>query len=442
MAEYRRAEITSGLFIVLSLLLFALFSFKIGGLSLDDLFSSSGAEFYCYFDDVKTLDVNAKVSIGGTPVGRVTKRSVEMRPLAAADVQRLRDSGLDVDGLGIKAGGSRPVVRLDFAITDANVRFGDAAFVKVEQEGFIGPFFLALYPEAFEADKQPPPVIEAPRRTTPVRAAPGAGLLDDFRAKFAPTLKSIDGILHKFDTVILSDDNEEHMAALIPLLRSDLEEAQALLRNLKRMADPADADGLHATVLRPAGRMLSRLDGTAARVDDLVRDAAPEVRRLLENAASAASEGERTLAALRGIAEDSAPRLRSMMNEVESLLQALAAKRKEIQALVDQGKRLATEGADAAAGASAMIGENRANLAEMMRTMRSLMWDAEVLMRKLRANPAVVIWGDDEPVLDAEPRDATGIRQSGRAKPYDQRGEGEVEGSLKPAPERKKEDGK
>ncbi len=439
MAEYRRAEITSGLFIILSVLLFALFSFKIGGLSLDGLFGAAGAEFHTYFDEVRTLDVKSKVSVGGTPVGRVISKTTEARVLTEADVKRLADSGLDVAALGIKAGKIRHQVRVGFVLDDRTQRLGVDPYVKIEQEGFIGPFFLALYPGVWEAGSTPPLVIEAPPRTEPIRSEPGSGLLDDFRIKFAPTLREIDGILSKVNRDFLNEDALDDLRQVIPLMRSDLEEAQALLRNMKRMVDPADSDSLQATVLKPANRLLGRLDVSAGRLDDLLKEAMPEVRRLLANAADAAAEGERTIAVLRRVVEDGEPKFRAMLNDVEALTSALASKRKALTDMVADAQKLLKSASSAADGAAGLMNDNRANLAEMIRTFRSTAWEAELLARKLRSNPAVLIWGDDEPRLEAEPLDETGIRRSGRAKPYDQRDEGETDGSLKPAPPRKSE---
>lgn len=442
MAEYRRAEITSGLFIVLSVLLFAFFSFKVGGLSFDGLFGASGASFYTYFDEVRTLDVKSKVSVGGAAVGRVVSKTTEARVLTESDVKRLADTGLDVVALGIKAGMVRHQVRVGFVIDDRTQRLGDDPYVKIEQEGFIGPFFLALYPGVWDPSRTPPLAVEAPVRTEPIRSEPGSGLLDDFRIKFAPTLREIDGILSKINRDFLNEAALDDLRQVIPLMRSDLEEAQSLLRNMKQMVDPADADSLQATVLKPAGRLLGRLDVSAGRLDDLLKDAMPEIRRLLTNAADAAEEGERTIAALRRVVEDGEPKFRAMLNDVEALTSALASKRKALTEMVNDAQRLLTSASAAADGAAGLMKDNRANLAELIRTFRSTAWEAELLARKLRANPAVLIWGDDEPRLEAEPRDETGIRRSGRAKPYDQRDEGESKGSEKPAPPRKTEGSK
>ncbi len=62
-------------------------------------------------------------------------------------------------------------------------------------------------------------------------------------------------------------------------------------------------------------------------------------------------------------------------------------------------------------------------MAEIVRRLRRTMWQAEMVARKIRANPSVVIWGDDEPDLEATEIDESAIRRTGRARPYRQRDE-------------------
>ncbi len=72
---------------------------------------------------------------------------------------------------------------------------------------------------------------------------------------------------------------------------------------------------------------------------------------------------------------------------------------------------------------SGILSDNRADVAEIVRRLRRTMWQAEMAARKIRANPSVVIWGDDEPDLEAIEIDESVIRRTGRARPYRQRDE-------------------
>jgi ABC-type transporter Mla subunit MlaD len=431
MAEYRRAEITSGAFIVLSVLVFALFSFRVGGLNFDFLFGGGGVEFHAFFDDVKTLDEQAKVAVGGTQVGVVTKVAPEARTLDEADVRRLSDSGLDVKALGIAPGRMRQSVRVTFKITQGSLRLAEDASVKIEQEGFIGPFFLALNAGTWDAAAPPKTVDEAGPRATPLRAEAGAGLLDDFRTKFAPTLREIDGILSKVNQDLLGGSPED-LRRLVPLFAENLDEARSLLRRLDDLVDPARDDSVHATLLQPAKGLITKLDGAALKLDDLLKTALPEAEKLLKTANAAAADGERAIAALRRMAEEGDPKIQAILGDVQELTRTLASKKEAFAELLERGKAIAAELEKGSSTMTAMLKDNRANIAESLRTARNAMWELEVAMKKLRANPAVLIWGDGEEVLEAEPRDETGLRRSGRARPYEQRDERVDEERKKP----------
>lgn len=433
MAEYRRAEITTGLFIVLSVVVFGLFAFKIGGLSLDRFFGDSGPEFHAYFDEVRTLDTLGKVAVGGRRVGTVTALAPEAVRLTAEDVARLRDGGLDLAKSGVAVGRLRTRIKVTFVITEPTLRMGENASVKIEQEGFIGPFFLALNTGAWDEGRPPPTVSEAPPRTTPLASEAGAGLLDDFRTKFAPTLREIDGILSKINGDLLNDAARGDLQQMIPRLSNGLGEAQGLLADLRKLVDPANPDGLQESILRPANRLVGNLDGATTQARDLMTKAQPEIDRLMRTANEALESGKRTVAALERTATDAEPRLKAMLADVQALTGALEKKKDDFAGLIEGAKTLLGAATGAAEGASGLIGDNRANLAEMLRTFRNMSWELELLARKLRANPAVLFWGDDEPRLEAEPRDETGLRRSGRAKPYGQRDEGEKDGNAAPA---------
>ena len=66
----------------------------------------------------------------------------------------------------------------------------------------------------------------------------------------------------------------------------------------------------------------------------------------------------------------------------------------------------------------------QSELAVIMESFRNTAWEIELAARKVRANPAVLIFGDDEKKrLEADPRDDSGLRKSGRVKPYEKRDE-------------------
>ena len=72
MADYRRTEIVSGLFIVLAVAVFGLFAFQVGGLGVPEIVRGARLVCYAQFTDIKSLEKGAKVTVGGEPVGKVT----------------------------------------------------------------------------------------------------------------------------------------------------------------------------------------------------------------------------------------------------------------------------------------------------------------------------------------------------------------------------------
>ena len=84
---------------------------------------------------------------------------------------------------------------------------------------------------------------------------------------------------------------------------------------------------------------------------------------------------------------------------------------------------LETELGGALRGARGLISDNRAEVAEATRRLRRTMWQAEMALRKIRANPAYLLFGDAEPDLEAGPVDHSALWRSGRARPYEQRDE-------------------
>ena len=85
MADYRKHEILSGLFIMIAVVVFSLFAFKVGDLDLFALFRGEALDCRAFFTDVKSLNTGAAVKIGGQRVGKVT--GVEKQEVAGFNLQ-------------------------------------------------------------------------------------------------------------------------------------------------------------------------------------------------------------------------------------------------------------------------------------------------------------------------------------------------------------------
>jgi ABC-type transporter Mla subunit MlaD len=69
------------------------------------------------------------------------------------------------------------------------------------------------------------------------------------------------------------------------------------------------------------------------------------------------------------------------------------------------------------------LADARPELADSLRRLRSTLWQAEMALRKVRANPSVLLFGTDEADLEAREFDESGVRATGRARIYRQRDE-------------------
>ena len=101
---------------------------------------------------------------------------------------------------------------------------------------------------------------------------------------------------------------------------------------------------------------------------------------------------------------------------LEDLAQTSQVAREKIQQVGDDAERLLSLGSD-------MIEDNGPEVSETLRRLRRTMWEAEIAVRKIRANPAVLLFGDDEKLYDPTDYDRTWLRDTGRAGPYEQRDE-------------------
>lgn len=101
---------------------------------------------------------------------------------------------------------------------------------------------------------------------------------------------------------------------------------------------------------------------------------------------------------------------------LEDLAETSRIAREKIQQVGDDAERLLTLGND-------MLEDNGPEVSETLRRLRRTMFEAEIAVRKIRANPAVLLFGDQEKLYDPTDYDRTWLRDTGRAGPYEQRDE-------------------
>lgn len=410
MAEYRRAEVVSGLFVLLSVLLFALFAFKVIGIQIP-FFEKKGVECEALFDNVETLDRAAKVTIGGHRIGTVT----DIRPASqlftseeiAAESQRTGEVPA-----GWAVGRERHVLLVRFRITDSDVRIGDGASVMIVQEGFIGPWNLAVDPGTWDVAHKPPFIRE--NRGTVVRfPSRRVDTLKDFIPMVRPIVHQVEGILATVQHGLLDpllQGQEENLREIVPELSRAITEARAAVGDIRHVLDASSPE----SPIRNLNTLLNNVDGTVTTLRErLVNEVVPQLNKALATGQEAVDAAKQTLEEAKKILKDADPK-------VQTLLANLADESGRLKARIDEVQVKLTRLLD---DLDQLAAFRQADLAELMRTMRNTAWELEMTARKVRANPAVLIFGDEEKRLEAEPRDDTGLRSRGRVKPYDQRDE-------------------
>ena len=411
MAEYRRAEIVSGIFVVASVLVFALFAFKVTGTPIYFL-EDPGVECESYFSHIEGLDSAGPVRLAGLRIGTViSTRQVEM-PLTKAEIddERTRREKLPE---GWIEGHVRHLIHVRFKITDSKLRLGPDASVAVLQEGFIGPWYLAISPGTWDPAR--PPLTIGERTDRPIRLrAERPDSLKDLLPAVKPIMSRIESILARIDRDLLTpllEGKEADLARLIPELSAAVSDAGKGVKQLQAILDPAHAD----SPVKRANKLLDDADAAVVEIkNQLTKDVLPGLQAAVADGKAALAAAKKAMEDASSVLDESKPRIKALLDNLRDESARLDARLTEVQKklgkLLDDADHLATLRQD--------------QLADIMDSFRNAAWELELAARKVRSNPAVLIFGDDEKQrLEADPRDDTGLRKSGRVKPYEQRDE-------------------
>lgn len=413
MAEYRRSEIVSGIiFIAASILVFAWFFMKARGYPIP-LIEQPGVAFYAEFDDVGYLDEAAKVTAGGRRIGTVT--GLERREAEILEPE-LEEQGRRTESLpaGWKAGRTRQTIRVNFKITDEDLRLGDDATVAVVQEGFIGQWLLAVDPGTWGPGEQAAPV-KSNRGADPIRLKTRrVDSLKDLIPAMKPALARVDSILARIEDDLLKpllEGRREAIAGMIPDVQASLDGIRRGIGEARDLLDPNREES-------PVRHFNRLMDDTNASVTDLKRRLTDEV---LTPVRRAVEDGEAMLKAAKKTMEDASALVNENRPNLKDFLANLKDESGRLQKRIDDVKLKLERFLDSADQLASL---QQSDVAVIMETLRNTAWEIEEAARKIRANPAVVIFGDDETNrLQVDPRDDSGLRKSGRVKPYEKRDE-------------------
>ncbi|MFQ5506590.1 MAG: MlaD family protein, partial [Planctomycetota bacterium] len=243
MVDYRRSEIVSGLFIVLAVLVFALFALKVGSFDLFAPFRGDVVSCRAYLHDIKTLEKGAKVTVGGRTVGSCTGHGFVSREMRLEDLSDLVD--LLGKGVDLPEKLTLQIVEVRFELDDPELRLDpETASVSLAQDGFLGTHYLRLHPGHWTAGNAPARLLEAGIDDLVITAHDAAGI-DGLLAQLQPILAQVGGILTKTNEQFLSKSNMEAATNL-------LGELDRATRSLRQLLDSEQPKGLWKSLLEPA----------------------------------------------------------------------------------------------------------------------------------------------------------------------------------------------
>src|SRR5262245_18487658 len=320
MAEYRRNEIVSGLFVCLAIAVFCLFAFKVGGFNLFGFLKKRALVCRAYFTDVKTVETGAEVKVGGQPVGKVTAVRMVERPLTKEQVDQLRAFNPEKASSGLEPGMLRQLVELELELYDPALRIHpQSARVRLNQGSLLSAHFLDLDPGEWRS---------------------GAEVHTIFDTSFA-------------GEVVIATKEGTGFEEVVALVRPVVRQLETTLKTINERL-------LHPENTGRVGRILSDVETTVANTRDFVA----KVSALFDR--------------------EKDPRLQTMIDKLSEtsvrLEDRLEALQKDLHGVL--------------ASTDSILKENRAEIAETARRLSRAVFQAEMALRKIRSNPAVILFGD------------------------------------------------
>jgi len=340
--EYRTTDIRTGLFITFTLVAATVLIFLMGGVR--GAFRDA-REIQVLFDNVRLLEREAPVTLGGFRVGEV------------ASISRI-----EVTEPGGKKG-YKVVVKMS---VDRDLDLRSDARAMVKTDGFLGGKFVALTPGV-----NPMPLVEG-------KAIPGSAEINvaDLMAMVETPIQRLDGILKALEGFSTNQRNLDNVEGI-------LSETHEILNGIRE-------------------KTLPRAEGILAVVQDTLRNANAKMDHIGDKVEATLDTGTRTV-------QELGDTVRKRVGKLDGVLEEAMAVLGEVRTGVNR----------VAGSADRILTDNNRNLYLTLRNLRDATAELDRLMRKLRADPSVVIWGDDEKVEPAAlPRDPKDIRTNGKASRY------------------------
>ena len=188
-------------------------------------------------------------------------------------------------------------------------------------------------------------------------------------------MENLNAVLKGMAEILAEKENLEELTKLGPDLRS-------FVADLRKQADT-----LTKTMLETTAKTQGNLD----RVTASVTATSEEVRALLQK---------------------NRPALEKLLEDSDALMARLNKTADGLEDLVKDADGLVKD-------ADRVVVENHGNIHETIRALRDTVHHMEMATRRIRANPAILIFGADETPEERRRADETELRLKGRARRYD-----------------------
>jgi len=347
--EYRTTDIRTGLFIAFSIAAFTVLIFMMGGVR--GAFRDA-REITIQFDDIRLLETEAPVTIGGYRVGEV--KSITRREIIGPAGERVYKAEV-------------------IATVDRDLDLRTDAYAKVRTDGFLGQKFVALSPG------------NAPEQLGHGQSIRGGIELDTAGLMGPPEepVGRLNRILAVVEGFAAKRENIENLELVIQETRhllnrvrtKTLPEAESLLTTVREAA--RDVDASVTAVSKKAGAALEQAINTFVTLTD-------KVGKSVESLDKAIRTTETAVVEIRG-------GMSTLLGNADNLL----------------------------VNADRLLLDNDRNIYLTIRNLRDAAAELDRTLRKIRADPSVVIWGDQEKVGPRTlPEDLDALRKAARARRY------------------------
>ncbi len=243
----------------------------------------------------------------------------------------------------------------------------------LKQDGMLGPKYLEISPGTRGGE----------------RAAGGAELqgvvppaITDLTAAVEKPLQRIDRLLEHLDAILGKPENQKNLAAILDETRG----------------------------------LLEKLGGHVERVAKLVADTGEKTQAVLGEVQGTVQSARGPLLATLKNAEEASGKLSKTLDETVSRVL------KNVEELTARASKTADHLDQLLKDADGMLVANNRNIYETIRSFRDTAYHMEQAAKRIRANPAILLFGADETEEARVRADETEIRLKGRARRYDKEG--------------------